>query len=254
MVRALSPQSLPMLSPPPIYNNFGVTHNPCSSTGAISVTDTLGNHSVHAQGATACKSFFGYFRGDVSDEFSGDGSLHDNRRLDIVPDDATAPTAPTASPMQTPAGYGDYLGQSRVLFNFDNLIIRLLVYFQMITRPPTTSKACRTSPVPRLRVSLPEGCITKECRAMPGDNSCICKGTNRRDSKQSKGFTCLNWYASRTSLSVYYLSCEQQEDIHDPQKCQPTQVSFQESAPVFQMDQRKEHEKKCDGTLKQRKG
>ncbi|KAF8519498.1 hypothetical protein BU17DRAFT_89900 [Hysterangium stoloniferum] len=231
MVRALSPQSLPILSPPPIHDNFAVTYNPCSSRGAISVTDTPDNYSVHAHGETG---------------------------LDIIPDDATAPTAPTASPTQTPTRYGEGLGQSRVLFNFENLVIKLLIYVQMITQPPTTSKACPICPGPRLRINnpstsnpraegdaqkehnivpLPEACITKECRTIPGDNSCICKGANRRDSKQSKRFICLNWYASRTSLSVYYLSCEQQEDIHDPQKCQPTQESFQESASVFEMSQ-----------------
>ncbi|KAF8511015.1 hypothetical protein BU17DRAFT_69817 [Hysterangium stoloniferum] len=94
-------------------------------------------------------------------------------------------------------------------------------------------------------VPLPEICIAQRCSKMPGDKSCICKGVKRRPSKQLQKIICVNCREAFTTIKNAKRHVNHSEKVHQCSKCHGFSA---------RKDQRIEHEKKCDGTLRQRKG
>ncbi|KAF8519495.1 hypothetical protein BU17DRAFT_65902 [Hysterangium stoloniferum] len=213
----------------PNYDRSGVIYSQNSSGRAISVTD------VHAQGA-----MYGYI-GEEGTPFAVNNinfmeypMTGSDPQMDtfLGPDGSMAVSHAQVSPHTL----------DPVLFPMPDTANSEA---PNISIPPLNPRAEAVVKKEHNIVPLPEVCIAQRCHTMLGDNSCICKGVKRRPSKQVQKFICVNCKEAFTTIKSAKRHENHSEKVHQCSKCHGFSA---------RKDQRIEHEKKCDGTLRQKKG
>ncbi|KAF8498382.1 hypothetical protein BU17DRAFT_72327 [Hysterangium stoloniferum] len=227
----------------PNHNQSGVIYSQFSSGRAISVTD------VHARGA-----MYAYID-EEGTPFAGPGN---SSLLSYAINNINFPKYPmTGSDPQMETLMGSSGGlDGNTAVNYPQVVPdtpdTAISEAPNICIPPFSSAgAGAVAQKEHNIVPLPEVCIAQRCRTMLGDNSCICKGVKRRLSKQVQKFMCqlsifrtLNSKEAFTTIKSAKRHKNHSEKLHQCSKCYG--FSARE-------DQRIEHEKRCDGTLRQRK-
>ncbi|KAF8519493.1 hypothetical protein BU17DRAFT_65900 [Hysterangium stoloniferum] len=220
----------------PNHDQYGVIYSQFSSGRAISVTD------VHAQGA-----MYAYID-EEGTAFAGPGN---SSLLSSAVNNINFPGYPMTGSdpqMDTLLGSrGGLDGNTTVnyLQHVPHMPDTAISEAPNICIPPfSNAEAEAIAHKEHNIVPLPEVCIAQRCRTMLGDNSCICKGVKRRPSKQVQKFICVNCKEAFTTIKSAKRHKNHSEKVHQCSKC------YGFSA---RKDQRIEHEKKCDGTLRQRK-